>query len=89
MDPEDGEVYLYSQFEVADTRRMYAVFEQPDLKAAFTFTVTAPDHWHVLSNNPGTSTPVDGTIEIAGTERGKPALGLHRDGRSPATSRRS
>ncbi|WP_084076967.1 aminopeptidase N [Demequina sp. NBRC 110057] len=71
VDPEDGEVYLYSQFEVADTRRMYAVFEQPDLKAAFTFTVTAPDHWHVLSNNPGASTPVDGTIEIAGTERGK------------------
>ncbi|MDE0573522.1 aminopeptidase N [Demequina sp. B12] len=71
VDPEDGEVYLYSQFEVADTRRMFAVFEQPDLKATFTFNVTAPEHWHVLSNNPGASTPVDGTIEIAGKERGK------------------
>ena len=33
VDPVDDEVYLYSQFEVPDSRRMYAVFEQPDLKA--------------------------------------------------------
>lgn len=52
VDPVDDEVYLYSQFEVADTRRMFAVFEQPDLKATFTFTVTAPDHWQVVSNSP-------------------------------------
>ena len=52
VDPEDGEVYLYSQFEVADTRRVYAVFEQPDLKATFQFTVKAPKHWHVVSNSP-------------------------------------
>src|SRR5690349_17088237 len=37
VDPVDGGVYLYTQFEVADARRMYANFEQPDLKAAFTF----------------------------------------------------
>ena len=52
VDPVDQEVYLYSQFEVADSRRVFAVFEQPDLKAAFTFTVTAPDHWTVVSNSP-------------------------------------
>ncbi|HXD27448.1 MAG TPA: aminopeptidase N, partial [Arthrobacter sp.] len=52
VDPVDGEVYLYSQFEVPDSRRMFAVFEQPDLKAAFSFTVTAPDHWDVVSNSP-------------------------------------
>ncbi|WP_420114116.1 aminopeptidase N [Pseudactinotalea sp.] len=52
VDPVDDEVYLYSQFEVADTRRVFAVFEQPDLKATFTFTVTAPDHWQVISNSP-------------------------------------
>jgi len=69
VDPEDGEVYLYSQFEVADTRRVYAVFEQPDLKASFQFTVTAPAHWHVISNNPGTKTAADGTVTIAGTSR--------------------
>ncbi|PZP29550.1 MAG: aminopeptidase N [Kocuria rhizophila] len=52
VDPVDGEVYLYSQFEVADARRMFPVFEQPDLKATFRFDVTAPDHWAVVSNQP-------------------------------------
>src|SRR5450631_2243133 len=50
VDPVDDEIYLYTQFEVADCRRMFAVFEQPDLKATFTFTVTAPAHWEVVSN---------------------------------------
>ncbi|WP_462418015.1 aminopeptidase N [Kytococcus sp. Marseille-QA3725] len=50
VDPADGEVYLYTQFEVADCRRMFPVFEQPDLKATFRFTITAPAHWVVLSN---------------------------------------
>ena len=59
VDPVDQEVYLYSQFEVADTRRVFTVFEQPDLKATFTFTVTAPDHWQVVSNAP-TPTPTAG-----------------------------
>ncbi|WP_341360483.1 aminopeptidase N [Georgenia sp. M64] len=52
VDPVDEEVYLYTQFEVADSRRVFAVFEQPDLKATFTFTVTAPEHWTVVSNSP-------------------------------------
>ena len=52
VDPVDGEVYLYSQFEVPDSRRVFAVFEQPDLKATFQFTVTAPAHWVVVSNAP-------------------------------------
>ncbi|MCJ1704038.1 aminopeptidase N [Rathayibacter sp. VKM Ac-2926] len=52
VDPVDGEVYLYSQFEVPDSRRVFAVFEQPDLKAAFSFTVTAPAAWQVVSNQP-------------------------------------
>ncbi|WP_289018629.1 aminopeptidase N [uncultured Ornithinimicrobium sp.] len=52
VDPVDGEVYLYTQFEVPDSRRMFAVFEQPDLKATFRFTVTAPAHWQVVSNEP-------------------------------------
>ncbi|MDR5699875.1 aminopeptidase N [Agromyces aerolatus] len=58
VDPVDGEAYLYTQFEVPDSRRMFAVFEQPDLKAAFRFTVTAPEHWQVVSNQP-TPEPVD------------------------------
>ncbi len=58
VDPVDDEVYLYTQFEVPDSRRMFAVFEQPDLKAAFRFTLTAPAHWEVVSNSP-TPEPVD------------------------------
>ncbi|WP_411376458.1 aminopeptidase N [Arthrobacter sp. MPF02] len=58
VDPVDNEVYLYTQFEVPDSRRMFAVFEQPDLKAPFAFTVTAPSHWDVISNSP-TPEPVD------------------------------
>ncbi|WP_275464671.1 aminopeptidase N [Streptomyces noursei] len=50
VDPEDGEVYLYTQYEPADARRVFATFEQPDLKAPFTFEVTAPEGWLVLSN---------------------------------------
>jgi aminopeptidase N len=52
VDPVDSEVYLYTQFEVPDSRRMFAVFEQPDLKATFQFSVTAPDYWQVVSNSP-------------------------------------
>ncbi|MFI6639683.1 aminopeptidase N [Streptomyces sp. NPDC050504] len=50
VDPEDGEVYLYTQYEPADARRVFANFEQPDLKAPFRFEVTAPDGWTVWSN---------------------------------------
>ena len=50
VDPVDDEVYLYSQFETADAKRMFACFDQPDLKATFEVTVTAPSHWEVVSN---------------------------------------
>jgi aminopeptidase N len=51
VDPVDDRVYLHSQFETADAHRMYACFDQPDLKAAFELTVTAPAGWDVISNN--------------------------------------
>jgi aminopeptidase N len=50
VDPVDDEVYLYSQFETFDAHRMYGCFDQPDLKAEFRLTVTAPAHWEVVSN---------------------------------------
>lgn len=50
VDNADNEAYVYSQFEVADSRRVFAVFEQPDL-ANFTFTVTTPKHWVAFSNS--------------------------------------
>ena len=58
VDPVDDSVYLYTQFEVADARRMYACFDQPDLKAEFSLTVTAPRGWQVVSNSPSPE-PVD------------------------------
>ena len=58
VDPADERVYLYSQCEVPDARRIYATFEQPDLKSVFTFNVKAPSHWKVVSNAP-TPSPVD------------------------------
>ncbi|MFH8792569.1 aminopeptidase N [Streptomyces sp. NPDC017941] len=53
VDPEDGEVYLYTQYEPADSRRVFANFEQPDLKAPFRFSAQAPEGWTVWSNGAG------------------------------------
>jgi aminopeptidase N len=50
VDPVDQAVYLYSQFETADAKRMFACFDQPDLKGRYTITVTAPEDWQVISN---------------------------------------
>ncbi len=50
VDPADGQCYLYTQYEPADARRVFANFEQPDLKAQFTFHVMAPSAWEVSSN---------------------------------------
>ena len=65
VDPVDSEVYLYSQFETADAKRMFACFDQPDLKAVFHVSVTAPQHWQVVSN--GAATSVDGGVHIFAT----------------------
>ncbi|MFI9046538.1 aminopeptidase N [Streptomyces sp. NPDC053427] len=63
VDPVDQQAYLYTQFEVPDARRVFASFEQPDLKATFQFTVKAPVGWTVISNSP-TPEPggADGTV---------------------------
>jgi aminopeptidase N len=52
VDSADGRVYTATEFEPAEARRVYANFEQPDLKAEFTFHVTVPEGWTVLSNQP-------------------------------------
>lgn len=70
VDPVDGETYLYTQYEPADSRRVMACFEQPDMKASYTFVVHAPADWHVLSNQSASSvTEDDGaqTVEFAPT----------------------
>ena len=50
VDPADERTYLYTHYEPADSRRVFACFEQPDLKAEFTFVVTGPDEWEIRSN---------------------------------------
>ena len=52
LDPVDKEIYLYSQFETADAQRVYACFDQPDLKSVYTWHATVPAHWKVVSNMP-------------------------------------
>ncbi|MFF5859086.1 aminopeptidase N [Streptomyces sp. NPDC012751] len=66
VDPEDGEVYLYTQYEPADARRVFANFEQPDLKAPYRFEVRAPEGWTVWSNGAGEL--ADGTWRFAETK---------------------
>ncbi|HEX3592583.1 MAG TPA: aminopeptidase N [Pseudonocardiaceae bacterium] len=58
-DPVDGGVYLYSQFETADAKRMFACFDQPDLKATYQLTVLVPAEWKVISNTAVESTEED------------------------------
>ncbi len=73
VDPSDGNVYLYSQFEVPDARRVYAVFDQPDLKAVFRFSVLAPCSWIVTSNMPVERTEDTDQMTFDGTLGTKPA----------------
>jgi aminopeptidase N len=60
VDPVDQKVYLHSQFETADAHRMYACFDQPDLKATFQLTALAPEDWEVISN-----ATADSVVELA------------------------
>ena len=64
-DPADGLTYVYTQFEVPDARRVFACFEQPDLKATYQFSVTVPESWTVLSNM-NTPSPQALKVERAG-----------------------
>ncbi|MEV0240873.1 aminopeptidase N [Streptomyces sp. NPDC050674] len=68
VDPVDDQAYLYTQFEVPDARRVFASFEQPDLKATFRFTVKAPEGWTVISNSP-TPEPQDNVWAFEPTPR--------------------
>ncbi|MEU5430463.1 aminopeptidase N [Streptomyces olivoreticuli] len=69
VDPVDEQAYLYTQFEVPDARRVFASFEQPDLKATFRFTVKAPEGWTVISNSPTPERPADNVWRFEPTPR--------------------
>jgi aminopeptidase N len=68
VDPVDDETYLYTQFETADAKRMFACFDQPDLKATFDLRVLAPKHWKVISNG-ATESVENGVRTFATTPR--------------------
>ena len=63
-DPEDGEVYLYTQFEPNDAHRAWPCIDQPDVKPEWTFHVIAPPSWVVFSNG----------VEVGATPAGNDAV---------------
>ncbi|HEV2451594.1 MAG TPA: aminopeptidase N [Streptosporangiaceae bacterium] len=65
VDPADGAVYLFSDLETFAANQVYACFDQPDLKATFELTVTAPAGWHVISNQAPDEVP-EGADEPGG-----------------------
>ncbi|MEV8533048.1 aminopeptidase N [Streptomyces sp. NPDC051211] len=75
-DPADGRTYVYTQMFMDDVQRVFAAFDQPDLKAVFEFTVTAPADWTVLAN---------GITERTGTRPGDDA-GIWQAAATPVIS---
>jgi aminopeptidase N len=65
-DPADGSVYMYSDLETFDAHRIYACFDQPDMKAAYELTVRAPVGWLIVSNM---APDVDGGVPTEGGAR--------------------
>ncbi|HEY4669302.1 MAG TPA: aminopeptidase N, partial [Tepidiformaceae bacterium] len=51
VDPEDGEEYLYTNFEPYEAHRLFPCFDQPDIKATYELTVTAPSEWAIIANS--------------------------------------
>ncbi|MFG1776901.1 aminopeptidase N [Micromonospora sp. NPDC049051] len=68
VDPADGETYLYAMSFLDNVQRLFAAFDQPDLKAPVTLSVTAPEHWTVAANGQLAATPRPGRWEFAPTQ---------------------
>lgn len=64
VDPADGSVYAWTQFQPYDARRAFACFDQPDLKATFAFTVRVPRDWLVVSGRLASATRQDGDVSV-------------------------
>ncbi|MGW0214602.1 aminopeptidase N [Micromonospora chokoriensis] len=65
VDPADGETYLYAMSFLDNAQRIFAAFDQPDLKAPFTLSVTAPTEWTVSGNAEVVANPAPGRWEFA------------------------
>ena len=66
-DPADGETYVYSAMFLDQASSGYACFDQPDLKAPFTVTMSVDPRWVAVSNAAGTQVS-PGRWEFATTE---------------------
>ncbi|MEO6500826.1 MAG: aminopeptidase N [Jatrophihabitantaceae bacterium] len=64
IDPIDDEAYLYTQFELPDAQRVFACFDQPDIKATFELTVTTPAGWTVVGNEPTPTAAPSGDAQV-------------------------
>ena len=63
-DPEDGNSYLYTDFEPYDSNQLFPQFDQPDLKADYELSVKAPKDWVVVSSQRETGTEKLGEWQI-------------------------
>ncbi len=63
VDPADGRHYVYGMSFMDAAPSIFACFDQPDLKAPYTFHVRAPEDWVVIGNAPGHS-PEPGVWEL-------------------------
>jgi aminopeptidase N len=59
QDPVDDGVYLHTHLEPFGAHRVFACFDQPDVKAVFRFEVLADRDWEVVSNSPSAGPPVE------------------------------
>ncbi len=63
IDPEDGEEYVYTNFEPYEAHRLFPCFDQPDIKATYALTVDAPAEWTLIANSrEGATAPAPGGL---------------------------
>ncbi len=67
VDPADGRHYVYGMSFMDAAPSIFACFDQPDLKAPYTFHVRAPHDWVVVGNAPA-SNPEPGVWELEPTQ---------------------
>ena len=80
VDPADGKHYVYGMSFMDAAPTIFACFDQPDLKAPYTFHVRAPQDWVVIGNAPGRQVekgvwefePEPATLDVLRDPRGRP-----------------
>ena len=73
VDPADGAVYVYAFAYIDNAPRVFACFDQPDLKAPYTFTLTTGPGLRVLGNADATEV-APGRWELGPTSPQPPYL---------------